>query len=79
MKEPVRFTALRLPLQLLDPVARFLFRDPLRRCLKGLSVFFSIDGDTLGTVFFDLTPEQEGGPGVFFIRTGLKALQGDSG
>jgi hypothetical protein len=54
--------------------------NPQRRILgRGWPRTVSIDGDTLGTVFFDLAPEQEGGPGVFFIRTGLKALQAGSG
>ncbi|MCA9020303.1 MAG: exo-alpha-sialidase, partial [Planctomycetaceae bacterium] len=34
-----------------------------------------IDDKTLGTLFFDLDPKQSGGPGVFFIRTPLAALQ----
>lgn len=48
---------------------------PERRILgRGWPRTVSVDDDTLGTVFFDLTPEQEGGPGVFFIRTALTAL-----
>jgi hypothetical protein len=34
-----------------------------------------IDRDTLGTVFFDLDSRQSGGPGLFFLRTPLKALK----
>lgn len=33
-----------------------------------------IDKDTLGTLFYDLDPQQPGGPGVFFVRTPLAAL-----
>jgi hypothetical protein len=33
-----------------------------------------IDADSLGTVFFDLSATQPGGPGLFFIRTPIAAL-----
>ena len=33
-----------------------------------------IDEKTLGTLFFDLTADQQGGPGLFFIRTPLSVL-----
>lgn len=33
-----------------------------------------IDANTLGVVFYDLTPEQAGGPGLFFLRLPLAAL-----
>ncbi|QDT90493.1 BNR/Asp-box repeat protein [Gimesia algae] len=36
-----------------------------------------IDEETLGTLFYDLDPKQPGGPGVFFIRTPINALQAD--
>ncbi|QDT77931.1 BNR/Asp-box repeat protein [Gimesia maris] len=36
-----------------------------------------IDDKTLGTLFYDLDPHQTGGPGVFFVRTPLAALQTD--
>ncbi len=49
---------------------------PERRILgRGWPRTISIDDDTVGTVFFDLTSEQEGGAGVFFIRTGLAVLE----
>ena len=52
-----------------------VIHSPERRILgRGWPRTVSIDDDTLGTVFFDLTQEQEGGPGVFFIRTGMEAL-----
>jgi hypothetical protein len=33
-----------------------------------------IDAKTLGVVFYDLSPEQMGGPGLFFLRIPLFAL-----
>ena len=33
-----------------------------------------IDAATLGTLFYDLSPEQEGGPGLYVVRTQLAAL-----
>jgi hypothetical protein len=33
-----------------------------------------IDGETLGTLFYDLDAKQAGGPGVFFVRTPLASL-----
>jgi hypothetical protein len=33
-----------------------------------------LDNETLGTVFYDVDPKQDGGPGVFFLRTPLKSL-----
>ena len=33
-----------------------------------------IDAATLGTLFYDLSPEQEGGPGLYVVRTPLAAL-----
>lgn len=33
-----------------------------------------VDKETLGTLFFDLDPDQPGGPGVYFVRTPLAAL-----
>lgn len=36
-----------------------------------------IDDQTLGTLFYDLDPRQPDGPGVFFVRTPLSALQSD--
>jgi hypothetical protein len=33
-----------------------------------------IDANTLGVVFYDLSPEQAGGPGLFFLRIPLAAL-----
>tara|TARA_R110002095_G_scaffold127358_2_gene110426 strand:+ start:420 stop:1502 length:1083 start_codon:yes stop_codon:yes gene_type:complete len=34
-----------------------------------------INEHTLGTLFYDLDPQQAGGPGVFFVRTSLTAFQ----
>ncbi|MFH1301841.1 MAG: sialidase family protein [Planctomycetota bacterium] len=34
-----------------------------------------IDEHTLGTLFYDLDPQQTGGPGVFFVRTPFVAFQ----
>eukprot|EP01046_Picozoa_sp_COSAG06_P098065 COSAG06_NODE_44163_length_365_cov_2.488722_1_plen_44_part_10 len=28
-----------------------------------------LDAETLGTLFYDLDAEQQGGPGVYFVRT----------
>ena len=33
-----------------------------------------VDPQTLGTLFYDLSSEQEGGPGVHFVRTRMEAL-----
>ena len=33
-----------------------------------------LDEETLGTLFYDLDEEQQGGPGVFFVRTPISAL-----
>ena len=33
-----------------------------------------IDGDTLGTLFYDLSTEQPDGPGLYVVRTQLAAL-----
>ena len=35
-----------------------------------------IDAQTLGTLFYDLSLEQEGGPGLYLVRTQLAALGG---
>ena len=35
-----------------------------------------IDGETLGTLFYDLSPEQEDGPGLYMARTKLAVLGG---
>src|SRR5262245_49736739 len=34
-----------------------------------------IDKDTIGTVFYDVDPKQDGGPAVFFLRTPLRRLR----
>ena len=33
-----------------------------------------LDAETLGTLFYDLDDTQDGGPGVFFVRTPISAL-----
>jgi hypothetical protein len=33
-----------------------------------------LDAETLGTLFYDLDANQPGGPGVFFVRTPIRAL-----
>ncbi|NKB69779.1 MAG: exo-alpha-sialidase [Candidatus Latescibacteria bacterium] len=33
-----------------------------------------LNGDTLATLFYDLSPDQEGGPGLYLVRTELAAL-----
>lgn len=33
-----------------------------------------LDGETLGTLFYDLDATQTGGPGLFFVRTPIRAL-----
>ncbi len=33
-----------------------------------------LDDETLGTLFYDLDAKQSGGPGVFFVRTPIRAL-----
>ena len=33
-----------------------------------------LDNETLGTLFYDLDAKQTGGPGVFFVRTPIQAL-----
>jgi hypothetical protein len=38
-----------------------------------------LDGDTLGTLFYDLDQVQPGGPGVFFVRTPIRSLTPDAG
>ncbi|MCI0683422.1 MAG: glycoside hydrolase [Gemmataceae bacterium] len=43
-----------------------------RACPKSVEV----DGQTLGTVFYDTDAKQDGGSGVFFLRTPLTRLQG---
>lgn len=49
--------------------------DPGRRILgRGWPRTRLIDNDTLGTLFFDLDPNQPRGPGLFFLRTPLAAL-----
>lgn len=34
-----------------------------------------VDGEILGTLFYDLDAMQPGGPGVFFVRTPIRALE----
>lgn len=34
-----------------------------------------LDGQTLGVVFYDIDPQQDGGPGLFFLRIPLANLQ----
>lgn len=49
--------------------------NPERRIMgRGWPRTAQIDDDTLGTLFYDLTPEQPGGPGVYIIRTQLDHL-----
>lgn len=49
--------------------------DPQRRILgRGWPRTVLLDKETLGTVFFDLDPQQAGGPGLFFVRTPLAAF-----
>ena len=38
-----------------------------------------VDGDTLGTLFYDLDQAQPGGPGVLFVRTPIRTLTHDAG
>ena len=33
-----------------------------------------LNSETIGTVFFDINPEQKGGPGLFFLRVPLAKL-----
>lgn len=49
--------------------------DPGRRIAgRGWPRTMQIDKGTLGTLFYDLDPQQPGGPGVLFVRTPLAAL-----
>ena len=51
--------------------------NPSRRIMgRGWPRTVQIDGETLGTVFYDLTPEPEqpGGPGVYIVRTPVAYL-----
>ena len=36
-----------------------------------------LDKQTLGTLFYDLDPNQPGGPGLFFVRTPIAALSSE--
>lgn len=42
---------------------------------RGWPRTIQIDGNTLGTLFYDLDSKQKGGPGVFFVRTPLAAFR----
>ena len=49
--------------------------NPGRRIMgRGWPRTVQIDGNTLGTVFYDLTPEQPGGPGVYLVRAPVAYL-----
>ena len=48
----------------------FEVHNPGRRIMgRGWPRTVQIDTETLGTVFYDLEPDQPGGPGVFIVRT----------
>ena len=50
---------------------------PGRRIVgRGWPRTVQLDAETLGTLFYDLDPDQEGGPGVFFVRTQIASLVG---
>ena len=49
--------------------------NPGRRIVgRGWPRTCQIDDETLGHLFYDLEPSQEGGPGVYFCRTPISAL-----
>jgi len=49
--------------------------NPGRRILgRGWPRTVQLDEETIGTLFYDLDASQEGGPGVFFVRTPLSKL-----
>ncbi len=49
--------------------------DPKRRIPgRGWPRTVVVDANTLGTLFFDLDPDQAGGPGLFFVRSPLALL-----
>ncbi len=49
---------------------------PGRRILgRGWPRTVQIDKETLGTLFYDLDPDQPGGPGVYFVRTPIRELR----
>jgi len=53
--------------------------NPGRRIMgRGWPRTIQIDTETLGTVFYDLDPNQPGGPGVFIVRTPLARLEYES-
>ena len=45
-----------------------------RRGGRGWPRAVQIDAAPLGTLFYDLSPEQGGGPGLYVVRTPLAAL-----
>ena len=53
-------------LEIYSPGRRIVGRGWPRTC--------QLDSETLGTLFYDLDPDQPGGPGVFFVRTPLSAF-----
>ena len=54
----------------------FEVHNPGRRIMgRGWPRTVQIDDETLGTVFYDLDPDQPGGPGVFIVRTPLIKLE----
>ncbi len=56
----------------------FEVHNPGRRIVgRGWPRTAQIDAETLGTVFYDLDPDQPGGPGVFIVRTPLAKLKKD--
>ena len=54
----------------------FEVHNPGRRIMgRGWPRTVQIDIETLGTVFYDLDPNQPGGPGVFIVKTPLARLE----
>ena len=52
--------------------------NPTRRIFgRGWPRTVQIDNRTLGTLFYDLDANQAGGPGLFFVRTPVTALEQD--
>ena len=50
--------------------------NPGRRIMgRGWPRTVQSDGDTLATLFYDLSPDQVGGPGLYVVRTRVEALE----
>lgn len=58
--------------------SRFVYHDPGRPIIgRACPRTVQLDDEHIGVVFYDLSPDQPGGPGLFFLRIPIRVLTDD--